>query len=86
MTETPMALEVCLCGNCETAGHAKEVLRPLTAGEITQRDLDAATYAAQVTAEEAVKVAKAAARTSALAKLEALGLTPDEAIAIVGAG
>ena len=75
---TPIAIEV----NCETG---EVVERPLTAEEIAQRDADAAAAAAaeaeRITAEEA----KAAAKASAIAKLAALGLTEDEAAALVGA-
>ena len=69
MTETLTALEVCCCGNCATAGHPKEVIRPFTEAEITQRNADAA-------------AAKAAAKASAEAKLAALGLTADEIAAL----
>ena len=65
---TPIAVIV----NCET-GQVEE--RPLTAEEIAQREADAAAAAA---------AAKAAAKASALAKLEALGLTADEASALLG--
>ena len=70
-----MAIEV----NCAT-GEVTE--RPLTAEEITQREADAATYAAQAAAEEAEAQAKAAAKASARAKLAALGLTEEEIAAL----
>ena len=74
---TPIAIEV----NCETG---EVVERPLTAEEIAQREADAAAAAAaeaeRITAEEA----KAAAKASAIAKLAALGLTEEEAAALVG--
>ena len=69
-TDTPIAVIV----DC-TDGTVTE--RPLTAEEIAQREADAAAAAA---AEEA----KAAAKASAIAKLEALGLTADEASALLG--
>jgi hypothetical protein len=78
MSETPIAVIV----NCET----KEVTeRPLTSAEIEQREADAAAAALAETEREAEEAAKAAARASALAKLEVLGLTEDEAAALLGA-
>lgn len=74
---TPIAIEV----NCET-GDVTE--RPLTAEEIAQRDADAAAAAAAEAERIAAEEAKAAAKASAIAKLAALGLTEDEAAAIVG--
>jgi len=82
MTETLTALEVCCCGNCATAGHSKEVIRPLTAEEIAQREADAIAYTAQKAEQDAVEAAKAAAKASAEAKLAALGLTADEIAAL----
>ena len=67
--------------NCET-GEQQEI--PLTAEEIAQPEADAAAAAAEQAAREAEVAAKQAARESALAKLAALGLTEDEAAAIVG--
>ena len=52
----------------------KETIRELTADELTQRIKDQA----QAVAQEAEATAKADARTSALAKLSALGLTQEE--------
>lgn len=78
MTDIPMSIEI----DC-TTGVVSE--RPLTAEEITQRDAEAAAWAAHVAAEQAAQAAQDAARTSALAKLAALGLTPDEAAAMFGA-
>ena len=76
---TPIAIEV----NCET-GDVTE--RPLTAEEIAQREADAAAAAAAAEAERvAEEEAKAAAKASAIAKLAALGLTEEEAAALVGA-
>ena len=82
MAETLTAVEVCCCGNCETAGHQKVVERPLTAQEIAQREADAAAFAAQQAEREAAEQAKAAAKASAEAKLAALGLTADEIAAL----
>ena len=83
MTETLTALEVCCCGNCAAQGHPKEVIRPLTAAEITQRNADAAAYAVEQAARDAETAAKAAAKASAEAKLSALGLTAEEVAALV---
>jgi hypothetical protein len=83
MTETLTALEVCCCGNCEANGHQKEVIRPLTAEEIAQREADAKAYAEQKAVEDAKAVAKVAAKASAEAKLAALGLTAEEVSALV---
>ena len=83
MTETLTALEVCCCGNCATAGHPKEVIRPLTAAEITQRNADAAAYATRKAEDDAAAEATAAAKASGLTKLMALGLTEAEANALV---
>jgi len=83
MTETLTALEVCCCGNCATAGHPKEVIRPLTAAEITQRNADAAAYALQKAEQDAAAEAAAEAKASGLTKLMALGLTEAEANALV---
>jgi hypothetical protein len=72
---TPTAIEV----NCET-GVVTE--RPLTAEEITQREADAAAYAAEQAAKEAEAAAVATAKASAEAKLAALGLSADEIAAL----
>ena len=82
MTETLTALEVCCCGNCATAGHPKEVIRPLTAAEITQRNADAAASAEARAAAEAEAAAVAEAKASANAKLKALGLSDEEIAAL----
>jgi hypothetical protein len=62
----------------------KRIERAFTADELAQhkKDQAAAAAAAQAVADEAA--AKEAAKASALAKLEALGLTADEAQAIAG--
>jgi hypothetical protein len=83
MTETLTALEVCCCGNCEASGHQKEVIRPLTAEEIAQREADAKASAERKAIEDAEAAAKAAAKASAEAKLAALGLTAEEVSALV---
>ena len=77
MPDTPIAVIV----DCST----KEVTeRPLTAEEITQREADAAAAAAAEAEREAAEAAAEATRQSAIDKLAALGLTPEEAAAIVG--
>ncbi len=75
MTTTPTAIEV----NCET-GEVTE--RPLTADEISQREADAAAFAAEQAAREAAEAAAEEAKASAEAKLAALGLTADEIAAL----
>jgi hypothetical protein len=77
MSDTPIAVIV----NCET-GQVEE--RPLTPEEIAQREADAAAAAAAQAERDAAEEAKAAAKASAIAKLEALGLTADEASALLG--
>jgi len=72
---TPTAIEV----NCET-GEVTE--RPLTAEEITQREADAAAFAAEQAAKEEAEAAVAAAKASAETKLAALGLSADEIAAL----
>ena len=56
---------------------------PLSAAEIAQRDQDGAAAAQAQTEREADEAAKAAAKEAALAKLEALGLTVEEATAVL---
>jgi hypothetical protein len=77
MSDTPIAVIV----NCET-GQVEE--RPLTAEEIAQREADAAAAALAEAERQAAEEAKAAAKASAVTKLEALGLTADEAAALLG--
>jgi hypothetical protein len=77
MSDTPIAVIV----DC-TDGTVTE--RPLTAEEIAQREADAAAAAAAQAERDAAEEAKAAAKASAVAKLEALGLTADEAAALLG--
>jgi len=64
-----------LISNAQTG---KTTIRDLTADEISQREAEAKTEKAQVKKQEAEAQAKADARISALAKLSALGLTPQE--------
>jgi hypothetical protein len=78
MSDTPIAVIV----DC-TDGTVTE--RPLTAEEIAQREADAAAAAAAEAERVAAEEAKAAAKASAVAKLAALGLTEEEAAALVGA-
>lgn len=80
MTDTtPMALEVCCCGNCTAEGHEKETYRPLTADEIAQRQADAKAYEAAKAAEEAEAAAKAERRREVLIAIAgASGLTIQE--------
>ena len=66
--------------NCET-GVTEEI--ELTAEEIAQMEADAAAAAAEQAAREAEIAAKQAAKESALAKLSALGLTAEEAAALL---
>ena len=77
MSDIPIAIEI----NCETG---EVVERPLTADEINQRELDAIAASAEEAERIASEEAKEAAKASALAKLTALGLTEEEALAIVG--
>lgn len=76
MTDTPIAIEV----NCETG---EVVERPLTAEEIAQREADAAAFAVAEAERIAAAEAAAAAKASGIAKLLALGLTEEEANALV---
>lgn len=78
MSETLIAVEVDALTGTVTE-------RPLTAEEITEREEMAAQFAAEQAAREAEAEAKAAAKASAIAKLEALGLTEEEAQALLGA-
>ena len=84
MSEVLTALEVCCCGNCETAGHPKETIRPLTAEEIADREASRADYLAREAAQAAAATTLAALKTSAKAKLVAgTPLTEAEAATIV---
>ncbi len=66
--------------NCST-GVTTEV--ELTAEELAQREVDAASWAAEQAQREATASAKAAAKASAESKLAALGLTSEEVAALI---
>jgi hypothetical protein len=76
MSEVPTRLEI----NCETG---EETIIPLTAEEITQMETDRVAYEEAQAAAQAESDAKEAARQSGIAKLMALGLTEEEAQALV---
>jgi len=65
--------------DCST-GETTEV--ELTAEEITQMETDRLAYETEQETRQAELEAKEAARQSALAKLAALGLTPEEVAAL----
>lgn len=75
MTETLTKLVV----DCSTG---EQTIVPLTAEEISQREADAAAFAADQAARQAEEEAKAQAKASAEAKLAALGLTAEEIAAL----
>lgn len=66
--------------NCETG---EQQVLPLTAEEIAQREADAAAFAAEQADREAEAAAAAEAKASGIAKLLALGLTQEEADALI---
>jgi len=66
--------------DCST-GETTEI--ELTAEEIVQQEADAIKSAERKAQEEAEAQAKAEAKASALAKLAALGLTEEEAAALI---
>lgn len=66
--------------NCETG---EETILPLTIEEIADMEETARKYAEQKIFEEAKAQALAEAKASALAKLQELGLTEEEAIALI---
>lgn len=66
--------------DCSTG---EQQIIPLTAEEIAQREADAAAFAAEQAARDAEAAAKEAARQSGIDKLLALGLTEEEANALV---
>ena len=66
--------------NCATG---EQSVVPLTPEEIAQREADAAAFAEAEAARLAEAEAAAAAKASALSKLAALGLTEEEAKALV---
>jgi DNA-binding transcriptional regulator YhcF (GntR family) len=63
----------------------RESIIPLTAEEIAEREAMAIEAQAEQDAREAEQQAKAEAKASAISKLTALGLTEEEALALVGA-
>ncbi len=66
--------------NCETG--EREII-PLTEEEIAEREAMAAQALADQAAREAEETAKAEAKASGIAKLQALGLTEAEATALL---
>jgi hypothetical protein len=76
MSEVPTRLEI----NCETG---EETIIPLTAEEIAQMETDRIAYEEAQAAAQAEADAKEAARQSGIAKLMVLGLTEEEAKALV---
>ena len=66
--------------NCETG---EQQVLPLTAEEIAQREADAAAFAVAEAERIAAEEAATAAKASGIAKLLALGLTEEEANALV---
>jgi hypothetical protein len=67
-----------------TVPNGERIERDYTADELAQREKDQAEAAAAAQAAVDEAAAREAAKASALAKLEALGLTADEAQAIAG--
>ena len=76
MTEILTKLEI----NCETG---EQTITPLTAEEIAQMETDRIAYEEAQAAAQAEADAKEAARQSGIAKLMVLGLTEEEAQALV---
>ena len=66
--------------NCETG---EQSIIPLTAEEIAQIEADRIAFEEAQAAEQAEAEAKEATRQSGIAKLLALGLTEDEANALI---
>ena len=77
MTETPTKVIV----DCSTG---ESTIVPLTAEEIAQRETDRLAWEAQEAERLAAEAAKDAAKASAQAKLEALGLTAEEIAVLKG--
>lgn len=75
MSEKPTKLVV----NCTTN---ETTIVELTAEEIAQQKVDAAAYAIERAERQAAEAAKADAKLSAQAKLQALGLTGEEIAAL----
>ena len=76
MSEVPTRLEI----NCETG---EETITPLTAEEIAQMEAGRLAFEEAQAAAQAEADAKEAARQSGIAKLMVLGLTEEEAQALV---
>lgn len=75
MSDTLTKIEI----NC-TTGEVTEI--PLTAEEISQREVDAIASSERLAEQAVAEAAHAAAKASAEAKLSALGLTPEEIAAL----
>ena len=60
----------------------EQMVVPLSAEEIAQREADAAAFAEEQAARDAAAAAEAAAKESAKSKLSALGLTDEEIAAL----
>ena len=80
MSNTPVKVVVDLS---KPKGQRESII-PLTEEEIAQRELDALQAAEEQAQREAEEQAKADAKASAISKLTALGLTEEEALALVG--
>ena len=76
MSEVLTKLEI----NCETG---EQTIIPLTAEEIAQMEADRIAFEEEKAAAQAEADAKEAARQSGIAKLMVLGLTEEEAQALV---
>jgi hypothetical protein len=76
-----MAKPTKLIVDCSTG---EQTVVELTDEEIAQMEADRVAAEAQRAEQEAAEAAKAAAKASALAKLAELGLTLDEAKAVIG--
>ena len=77
MTEVITKLVV----DCSTG---ESTIVPLTAEELAQRETDRLAWEAKQAEELAIEAAKDAAKASAQAKLEALGLTAEEIAVLKG--
>jgi hypothetical protein len=76
MSEVPTKLEI----NCETG---EQTIIPLTSEEIAQLEADRLSMQAELDARALEEMAAAEAKASGIAKLLALGLTEEEANALV---
>jgi hypothetical protein len=74
MSDTPMKAII--------GAHNEVQYVPFTAEEIAQRDADMAAFEAERIARDAAEAAKADAKLSGQAKLQALGLTGEEIVAL----